>query len=173
MNNPIKSIYIIGSLRNETIPRVGRALRAGGVEVFDDWYAAGPEADDYWKAYEQQRGRTYTQALRGRAARNVFAFDRFNLDRCDAAVLVLPAGRSGHLELGYAAGRGKQCFILLPDEHDRWDVMYAFADDVFQSVEELLCRVCPIKKTSSVGPITTGSFDTNWPSTGIAPTITK
>ena len=41
------------------------------VEVFDDWYAAGPEADDYWKSYEINRGRDYIDALSGRAARHV------------------------------------------------------------------------------------------------------
>lgn len=34
------SIYIIGSLRNPQVPKVAKALRLYGFEVFDDWYAA-------------------------------------------------------------------------------------------------------------------------------------
>lgn len=133
----IKSIYVIGSLRNKEIPEIGNTLRSTGLEVFDDWYAAGPEADDYWREYEIQKGNSYKEALRGYAARNVFAFDKSNLDRTDGAILVLPAGKSGHLELGYVSGTGKPTYILL-DSPDRWDVMYQFATEVFMNKEEML-----------------------------------
>lgn len=134
----IKSIYLIGSLRNEEIPEVSKLLRTTGLDVFDDWYAAGPEADDYWKTYEVGRGRSYKEALRGHAARHVFAFDKHHLDRCDAAILALPAGRSGHLELGYVAGTGKPAFILLDGQDSRFDVMYQFADEVFHTKDEMI-----------------------------------
>lgn len=136
----IKSLYLIGSLRNEGIPEVSKSLREIGLDVFDDWHAAGPEADDCWKEYEENRGRTYKEALSGYAARHVFSFDKHHLDRCDAALLVLPAGKSGHLELGYMAGRGKPTFILL-DRPDRWDVMYQFATEVFEDKGQMLGRL--------------------------------
>lgn len=134
----IKSIYVIGSLRNEEIPSIAESLRDLGLDVFDDWYAAGPEADDYWKKYETGRGNGYREALRGYAARHVFEFDKYHLDRCDAAILVLPAGRSGHLELGYSAGCGKRTYILLDGQDSRFDVMYQFATEVFHSKEEMI-----------------------------------
>jgi nucleoside 2-deoxyribosyltransferase len=131
-------IYIIGSLRNPQVPEVANRLRAERFEVFDDWYAAGPEADDKWREYEQQRGRTYVEALDGAAAKNVFHFDLRNLEKSDAAVLVLPAGKSGHLELGWMAGRGKLTYVLMPEEDVRWDVMYQFANRVVTSVGGLV-----------------------------------
>ncbi len=131
-------IYVIGSLRNPEVPKIANILRSEtGLEVFDDWYAAGPEADDKWKEYEQQKGLTYLQALRGFAARNVFQFDKRHLDEANAVILVLPAGKSGHLELGYCAGRGKRTYILL-DTPDRWDVMYQFADVVTDKLDEII-----------------------------------
>lgn len=138
MADSINSIYLIGSLRNEAIPDTAATLRSIGLEVFDDWYAAGPEADDYWRTYEKRRGRSYSEALKGHAANHVFEFDKLHLERCDAALLVLPAGRSGHLELGYTAGLGKKTFILLDQEYDRWDVMYRFATEVFMNKEEMI-----------------------------------
>ena len=39
-------LYVIGSLRNPAVPQVAKRLREAGFLVFDDWYAAGPEADD-------------------------------------------------------------------------------------------------------------------------------
>lgn len=129
-------LYLVGSLRNPDIPALGNKLRASGHEVFDDWHAAGPTADDEWKRYETEVGHTYRDALGGYAARHVFDFDRHHLDRCTAGVLVLPAGRSGHLELGYLIGQGKPGFVLM-DTPDRWDVMYQFATVAF-SEEELI-----------------------------------
>lgn len=131
-------IYVIGSLRNPEVPSLSAKLREIGWEVFDDWFAAGPIADDSWQAYEKERGRTYTEALQGFAANHVFDFDRTHLDSSAAGVLVLPAGKSGHLELGYLIGQGKPGYILFDKEPDRWDVMYRFATGVYFKVEDLL-----------------------------------
>lgn len=133
-------IYLIGSLRNPEVPKIAAKLREAGHEVFDDWYAAGPEADDKWRDYEKARGRTFKQALEGAAARNVYAFDRRNLERSEVVVLVLPAGKSGHLELGWALGQQKKGYILL-DDPERWDVMYQFATGLFYDVEDLILEL--------------------------------
>ena len=134
------TIYLIGSLRNPQIPNIRQAIEDSidDSEVFASWYGAGEVADDRWMAYEKGRGLTYRQALKDYAAQNVFKFDKTHIDRSDAAVLVYPSGRSGHLELGYAVGKGKRGYILLDKEPERWDVMLAFADDVFTDLEELI-----------------------------------
>jgi len=138
LSHPETSIYLIGSLRNPKVPQLAAVLRAEGYDVFDDWYAAGPEADDYWQRYEQERGHTYARALRGYAAEHVWGYDKSHLNRCDIGVLMLPAGKSGHLELGYIIGLGKRGLILLDKTPDRWDVMYRFAEAVCFSEEELI-----------------------------------
>lgn len=130
-------IYLIGSLRNPAVPELAQKIRALGFEVFDDWFAAGPEADDKWRDYEKARGRTYQEALDGLAADHVYHFDLKHLNECSIAILLLPAGKSGHLELGYVIGQGKPGYILL-DTPERWDVMYKFAEGVFQNSDELL-----------------------------------
>lgn len=131
-------IYLIGSLRNARVPVVSSVLRAKGYSVFDDWHAAGPIADDCWQKYEQERGRTYIEALRhGCAAEHVFDFDITHLHEASHVVLVLPAGKSGHMELGYSIGRGVPGYILLDGEPERWDVMYKFAHGVFLTPEDL------------------------------------
>lgn len=135
-----KVLYLIGSLRNERIPQLANAIRSANpdMEVFDDWYSAGPEADDYWKEYEQKRGRSYQEALEGYAAKNVFAFDRRNLDRATHALLVLPAGKSGHMEIMYAQYKvGAKAAILLDPTDVRWDVMYQFIPAILQNDEEI------------------------------------
>lgn len=133
-------IYLIGSLRNPLVPKVATHLREEGLDVFDDWYASGPEADDKWREYEQQRGRSYREALRSPFARNAFEFDKTHLSAASAVVLILPAGKSAHMELGWSIGRGTPSFILL-DSPDRWDMMYQFATDVFESTDVLVAAL--------------------------------
>ena len=125
------NIYLIGSLRNPNIPVFANELRAQGFDVFDDWFAAGPEADDFWQKYEKGRGRRYDQALKGHAALHVFSFDFEHLHQADVIVLLAPAGTSGHMEFGYMLGRGKKGFVLFEEEPERWDVMLNFATGVF------------------------------------------
>ncbi len=133
----MKSIYLIGSLRNPEVPDLAGRLRSAGYDVFDDWYAAGPEADDYWQKYEEQRGHSYIYSLEGYAANHVASYDKSHLDRCDIGVLLLPSGRSSHLELGYMIGQGKPGYIVL-DRPDRWDVMYRLATKVYDDPASLV-----------------------------------
>lgn len=146
----MSNIYLIGSLRNAQVPEIAAKLRKAGHEVFDDWYAAGPEADDYWQKYEMAKGHNYKEGLQGYAANHVYHYDRSHLDRNDIAVLLLPAGKSGHLELGYMIGQGKQGYILFNGEMpERWDVMYLFASGVFFNVDDLIAQLDHDKKTTT------------------------
>lgn len=131
-----KQVYLAGSLRNPSIVSIHKALETTGWKVFSDWFAAGHEADDWWKSYYTLRGFTYKEALKEPASVNVFEFDKRNIDASDVMVLALPAGKSGHLELGYHLGKGKPGYILL-DDPERWDIMYAFATGLTDDIEEL------------------------------------
>lgn len=142
----MKTIYLIGSLRNPEIPVIGNRLREAGFDVFDDWFAAGPIADDSWRDYEKARGRSYLDALRGFAADHVFQFDQYHLDRADMGVLILPAGRSAFTEFGYLAGQGKPVSALL-DNPDRWDVMLKFATSVHTTLEDLVKALRHTRRT--------------------------
>lgn len=135
-------IYLIGSLRNKEIPKLARRLREEiGVEVFDDWFSPGPTADDCWRDYEHVRGSSYKQALGSHAATHVYKFDKFHIDRLPIVVMCMPAGKSGHLELGYSLGKGKRGYIFFDEEPERWDVMYQFATDIFFNEQELVAEL--------------------------------
>jgi hypothetical protein len=139
-------IYLIGSLRNENVPILAKELReALGVEVFDDWFSPGPKADDFWRDYEHVRGSTYKQALHNYAGTHVFEFDHFHIERLPIGILYMPAGKSGHMELGYMIGKGKRTYILFDKEPERWDVMYQFTflngGDVFFDKKELIAEL--------------------------------
>lgn len=134
-------IYLIGSLRNPKVTEVARALRANDHEVFDQWTASGPEADDIFYAYAKQRGWDSKTALQSAFARSCFNLDRTHIELADVVVLIMPAGKSGHLELGYALGLGKYGYILQDGEPDRLDMMYQFATAVVNNLDELLLEL--------------------------------
>lgn len=134
----MKSIYLIGALRNPKIVEIANAVEKAGFEAFADWFTPGPDADDFFRDYSKARGRNYKEALQSPAARHVFEFDKFHLDRCDIAVMVMPCGKSGHLELGYVRGMGKPGYILFDQEPERYDIMTQFATDIFFHVDELI-----------------------------------
>ena len=133
-----KKIYIIGALKNENITKIASSLRPK-YDVFDQWITPGPEADHFLFQYAKQRGWNYKEALTCDAAKNNFNFDKRHIDSSDIVVMVMPAGKSAHLELGYSIGMGKEAHILFDEEPDRFDLMYNFipTDNIHFNLESL------------------------------------
>lgn len=140
-------IYLIGSLANPDIRNVAARLRSEGFDTWDDWHSAGKDADISWQEYEKERGRGYKEALAGDHAEWVFNMDTHFLRKADAVVLVRPAGKSAHLELGWSLGQGKPGFVLFDGEPEKFDVMYRFATGVCMSVDELVEALKPYRGT--------------------------
>ena len=140
-------IYVASSWRNDHQPGVVRALRDEGHEVYDfrNPHQTGPdrrragrgfhwsEIDPQWKSWSPSEFRA---ALSHELAADGFHSDKDGLDWCDACVLVLPCGRSAHLEAGYAVGKGKLTLVLLSDGEP--ELMYRFFDGIAVTLEELL-----------------------------------
>jgi hypothetical protein len=135
-------IYIIGALKNAEITSIAAELRPK-YDVFDQWITPGPDADQYLFEYSKKRGWNYKEALTCDAARNNFDFDKRHIDSADIVVMVMPAGKSAHLELGYSIGMGKEAHILFDKEPERFDLMYNFVpvDNIHFSVESLKNRL--------------------------------
>ncbi|MDD3414845.1 MAG: hypothetical protein PHY47_12695 [Lachnospiraceae bacterium] len=75
-------------------------------------------------------------------SKKAFTEDKKWIDWSDCVLLVLPAGKSAHLEAGYAVGKGKHLIIYQPVfPKGEFDVMYGFADlitDDFKTIENFL-----------------------------------
>jgi hypothetical protein len=123
-------------------PGVIAALKAAGIDHYDfrnppngagfGWeqvagtpFSRSETADAYLKMIEHPR------ALEG------FAADFDALKRADTVVLVLPCGKSAHLELGWAVGAGKRTAILLEDPMEP-ELMYRMVDYLAPSLFDLL-----------------------------------
>jgi hypothetical protein len=63
------------------------------------------------------------------------------LRAADVTVLVLPCGRSAHLELGYATGAGQLTLVLFADTIDEPELMYLMNTRICTSVDEVVANV--------------------------------
>lgn len=63
-----------------------------------------------------------------------FTEDKKWLDWCNCVIMLMPCGRSSHLEAGYAKGQGKLFYIYWLTEvvKGEFDSMYQFADGMFR-----------------------------------------
>ena len=132
-------IYVASSWRNEAQPGVVAELRELGAEVYDYKNPAPgnhgfhwSEIDPKWKGWTPAE---FREGLGHPIAEAGFDHDMNALIECDVCVLVLPSGRSAHLEAGWAASAGKTLIVLLaPGEPE---LMYRMADFICVDVEEL------------------------------------
>jgi hypothetical protein len=140
-------LYVASSWRNQHYPLVLKMVRGAGAAagadepdygVYDFRAANGGfswrEVDEDWQAWSLN---AYRAALTHPAAERGWANDKGALDAATALLLVGPCGRSAHLELGYAAGRGIPTAIYLPEQQEP-ELMYRLADEILIDAVELM-----------------------------------
>lgn len=132
--------YIASSWRNPLQPEIVKMVRAMGHEVYDfrnpkpgDTGFHWSEIDPNWEAWDAER---YRAGLAHPIAEAGFKSDYDAMQWADACVLVLPCGRSAHLEAGWMIGQGKPTCIALAGEVVP-ELMYKMAAHVAVSVSDL------------------------------------
>jgi len=135
-------IYVASSWRNPYQPTIIKALQGEGFEyVYDFRHPAPDDAGFHWSeidpAWQSWTPAQYRDALQHPLAQVGFAQDRLALQTADVTVLVLPCGRSSHLELGYAKGLGQRTAVLMLEPAEA-ELMYLLCDRVCLTFEELL-----------------------------------
>ena len=166
MPRPSKSIYVASSWRNEKQPEAVRSIRAAGFSVYDfrnpcegdngfRWTQTEPprsgrfagratarrerpgfngEALTTWRTWSNGQ---FLTALEHPRAREAFRHDMNALRSAAAVILLMPCGRSAHLELGFAVGAGIATCIVLDDGAEP-ELMYKMADLVAPSLDRAI-----------------------------------
>lgn len=126
-------IYLASSWRNPAQPDVLAVLRGDGHEVYDFRNPAIGDSGFSWSQIGDRSTWTAehfaTHVLDHPVAARGFNFDMDALRASSACVLLLPCGRSAHLELGFAVGAGKLTVVYMP-ELDEPELMYRMCDYV-------------------------------------------
>ena len=134
-------LYVASSWRNQKITEVIATLRTEGHHVYDFREDDGTgtafnwrDIDPNWKSWTVDQ---YLDGLEHPAAERGFTRDIDALNDAEGLLLVLPCGRSAHLELGIAIGRVKPVCILLAENQEP-ELMYKAADELARNMEEVL-----------------------------------
>jgi hypothetical protein len=134
-------IYVASSWRNSYQPEVVKALRDEGFDCYDFRHPASGDDGFHWSeidpAWQSWTPQQYRDALQHPLAQVGFAQDKLALQTADATVLVLPCGRSSHLELGYAKGLGQHTAVLMLEPCEA-ELMYLLCDQVCLTFDELV-----------------------------------
>lgn len=136
-------IYVASSWRNDYQPDVVRALREAGHEVYDfknprpgdkgfGWSAIDPN----WQNWSVD---DYLAALQHPLAEKGFQSDWNAMLWAEACVLVMPCGRSAHIEAGYFVGARKPLLILASKAEP--ELMLKMADGIYAGLGPLLIRL--------------------------------
>lgn len=125
-------IYVASSWRNTYQPAIVETLRAVGHEVYDFKNPAPDNNGFSWRSidggWESWTSEQYREALRHPVAQAGFKSDIDGMKWADEFCLVLPCGRSAHLEAGWAMGAGKRCSVYIPNtERIEPELMYLLA----------------------------------------------
>lgn len=135
-----RRIYVASSWRNKIQPKVVLALRKDGHSVYDfknpapgNNGFAWSEIDPLWQHWT---ARQYVDALDHPVAKRGFACDFNAMKWADTFLLVLPCGRSAHLELGWAVGTAKQTMILTRNGEEP-ELMAKMCDHICVSLKEV------------------------------------
>ncbi|MDR0978385.1 MAG: hypothetical protein LBL91_00285 [Lachnospiraceae bacterium] len=74
-------------------------------------------------------------SLESDAVKTIFNHDMEGLKMSENILLVLPAGKSAHIEAGVAYGLGKKCYAI--GEYDVTDSLYLIFNKIFADNDEL------------------------------------
>ncbi len=135
-------IYLASSWRNPHQPGVVERLRAEGFDVYDfrnpphgrggfSWSDCDPD----WKMGEHVTPHQWQAMLAMPPAVDGFASDFDAMKWADVCVLLLPCGRSAHLELGWFTGQNKPTCVLALEPTEP-DLMVKLADVLASSVDD-------------------------------------
>lgn len=144
-------IYVASSWRNQSQPNTVIGLRACGYEVYDFREPKPDETGFSWKTidpnWEEWNTAQWREALKTPIAKAGYKNDRDGMDWADVCVLLLPCGRSAHLEAGFMAGQGKPVFTLACEtvEADLMNLLLGPAENLCATFPELLEALFPLR----------------------------
>lgn len=145
-------IYVASSWKNMRQPWLVEELRNRGHEVYDFRHPAGRDDENVWNEVSKVRGLAeryrdnsltaddFLRMIGDERARQRFHEHMSAMREADTCVLLLPSGRSAHVEAGYMAAMGKRVIVLDVGQRVRPELMYG----MFHSYTADYVRLCEL-----------------------------
>lgn len=136
-----RRIYVASSWRNPFYDRILATLRGDGHECYDfkeDGFGWN-ELDPKWASWSPT---DYAKKVMAPRSLEHFGQDFRALNWANTCVLILPCGRSAHLEAGYAIGQGKETHILLHPDKFEPELMYLMAAQLYTDLDDMRAQLC-------------------------------
>lgn len=91
---------------------------------------------------KKESGEDFWKVLDNEEARGIFRRDMKYLRNADIVILLLPSGKSAHLELGFACGLGKDAYVVLNGVFEP-EITYLMAGEngIIGTMKEMLDRL--------------------------------
>lgn len=140
-------VYVASSWRNEQQPKVIADLQSFGHQVYDfrnppsgvpgfAWGEIGKDWQQWTADAYRKHLTTHPIAARG------YMSDMRGMEWADTCLLLLPCGRSAHLEAGWFAGRGKRLIIWARDGEEP-ELMALMANAICINLDEVIEELEP------------------------------
>jgi hypothetical protein len=141
-------VYVASSWRCEMQQAVVATLNAAGIACYDFKNPRPGNEGFHWSevgmpSYDRATNsdvpmEEYLAGIEHPIAVAGYKSDFDAMQECDTCVLVLPCGRSAHLELGWFVGQGKPTAILLDGPLVTPELMYKLVDHISPFILDLL-----------------------------------
>ena len=133
-------IYVASSWRNIFQPGAVNVLRTHGHEVYDFRHPTPDDNGFHWSEVSHNWEEWTTQEWRGGLthprAEAGFRSDFEAMEWCDTMILIMPCGRSAHLEMGWAVGAGKRtCYYA--DQGSEPELKVKMCDYIATDIDEI------------------------------------
>jgi hypothetical protein len=136
----MRKIYVASSWRNQYQPEVVKLCTSLGHEVYDFRNPPGGDKGFGWEQinenWKQWTTSEYVQALNTPLAEEGFNSDFDGMKWADTCILVLPSGRSAHIEAGWMSGQGKDVIVYSPEVMEP-ELMYKVLHGIIDSKSNL------------------------------------
>ena len=166
-------IYIATSWKNMDRQKLVQELREHGHKVYEFRRYSGegdmPVLEEISLKYglgEKYRTKTlepgeYEKIIFDKKARMCFSLHAPAIEKADICILLLPAGRSAHIEAGLLSGRGTKVIVYDSGQYTKAELAYGYFDGYTSDKEELfrmleepipgVCRVCGCTGAAGAG----------------------
>lgn len=133
--------FVASRWRNrDTVLNLVQKLRSKGKSVYcfmetDNYHSVDEDPEQVMKEFESTENWKHSEMVK-----SIFKKDMDALKDSEALILLLPAGKSAHIEAGTAYGMNKRCILI--GEQKEAESLYLIFDEDYATIDEFIKNLC-------------------------------